>query len=465
MYENVKARVRCGAKFTDYINCTSGVEQRDVCSPVLFSLFINELALDIINNGRHGVSLSNDIVQLLLLLFADDMILLSETVIGLQTQLNSLCRAASRLQLKVNMNKSNIVVFRKGGYLAASERWFYNDCRMKVVNSYKYLGICFSTKLSFNYACQDLVSRAKKALLCIMSKLYRINNNSIHVFLKIFDAQVQPIVLYGAELWGLESSSTVIENVHLFGLKRFLGVDKRTPNDLVYGEVGRFPIYLNANVRCMRYWLKLTRMEEHRLPFRAYKMLLNLDGRGKINWVTNIRRILSVNGFSYVWENQGVGCLNAFIRMFRQRLIDIRWQTWADHVNTSDRFSFYRQFKTSTMVEPYIRLELNRYIRYALTRLRFGVSDITVHRSRYSVHKDEELKCPLCQSPVENEVHFVLCCPAFDDLRYEFIQPKYYNNPSEFRMTLLLAAQNERTMRNFAFFLYKAFNRRKALLS
>ena len=32
-----------------------------------------------------------------------------------------------------------------------------------------------------------------------MSKLYRIDCNSINVFLKIFDAQVQPIVLYGAE--------------------------------------------------------------------------------------------------------------------------------------------------------------------------------------------------------------------------------------------------------------------------
>ena len=26
------------------------------------------------------------------------------------------------------------------------------------------------------------------------------------------------------------------------------------------------------------------RMEEHRLPLRAYKMLLNLDQRGKANW-------------------------------------------------------------------------------------------------------------------------------------------------------------------------------------
>ena len=67
---------------------------------------------------------------------------------------------------------------------------------------------------------------------------------------------------------------------------------------------------------------------------------------------------------------------------------------------------------------------------------------------------------------MENEVHFELCCPAVDDLilRYEFIRPKYYNNPSEFPITLLLiAAQNERTMRNVALFLYKAFNRRLSL--
>jgi len=88
MYENVKARIRCGcgAKFTDYINCTRGVKQGDVRSPVLFTLFINEGALAIINNGRHGVSLSSDFIQLVILLFAHDMILLSETVIGLQTQ-------------------------------------------------------------------------------------------------------------------------------------------------------------------------------------------------------------------------------------------------------------------------------------------------------------------------------------------------------------------------------------------
>ena len=127
------------------------------------------------------------------------------------------------------MNKSNIVIFRKGAYLGARERWVYDDCMTKVVNFYKYLGISFSTRLSFYHACQDLVSRAKRTLLCIMSKLYRIDCNWINVFLKIFDVQVQPIVLYGAGIWGLESCSSVIDNVHLFGLKRYLGMDRRNP--------------------------------------------------------------------------------------------------------------------------------------------------------------------------------------------------------------------------------------------
>ena len=116
MYDNVTARVRCDAKF----------KQGDTCSPVLFSLFINELALEITNCGRHGEILNPDFVQVFTVLFADDTVLLSDTVIDLQMQLNTLYRAASRLELRVNKDKSSsIAVFRKVGYLSLREKWVY----------------------------------------------------------------------------------------------------------------------------------------------------------------------------------------------------------------------------------------------------------------------------------------------------------------------------------------------------
>jgi hypothetical protein len=77
----------------------------------------------------------NDFLEICILLLAD-VLLISETVIGLQTQLNSLQRSATSLQLKVNLSKSNIIVFRKGGYLASRERWKYNGLLMPVVNIY-----------------------------------------------------------------------------------------------------------------------------------------------------------------------------------------------------------------------------------------------------------------------------------------------------------------------------------------
>ena len=78
----------------------------------------------------------------------------------------------------------------------------------------------------------------------------------------------------------------------MFAFKRFLGVGQRTPNNMIYGDTGRYPLYINAYVRTIRYWIKITRMNVDRLPFKAYLMLLHLDKQGKNNWVTQVRLLL-----------------------------------------------------------------------------------------------------------------------------------------------------------------------------
>ena len=463
MYKNVKVKVRSGAKLTDYINCTFGVKQGDVCSPVLFSLFINELAAKVIINGRHGGVFTADYFELFILLLADDVVLLSETVVGLQTQINNLQHAATSLQLKVNMNKSNIIVFRNGGYLGAREHWFFEGKIMPVVNIYKYLGIYFSTRLSFVAACRDLASRGKKALLCIMRKLRLLENDSLDLLLKLFDSQVQPIVLYGAELWGLDKAATHCESVHLYALKKFLGVEMRTPNDLVYGETDRYPLLLNSGIKCIRYWLKLVRMEGFRLPYKAYRMLYDLDARGKINWASSIRSALFRYGFVDVWINQGVQDVNHFLKVFRERLIESRWQEWNVHMVTSDRFSFYRMFSVRHDVKCYLRLHMNRHLKFIMTRFRLGISEIAVHHYRYRTAVAGDYICPLCNVHQENEVHFVLHCPVLDDLRQQLIPAKYHRQPCLFKLVMLMASENEDTVRNLALYLYRAFKIRSLM--
>ena len=93
------------------------------------------------------------------MLFADDVVLLSNTIAGLQQQLNVLRDTAKRLHFVVNFEKSQVVIFRNGGYIAAREKWFYDGMKLNVVNHYKYLGIIFSTGLTFSCALKDMSER------------------------------------------------------------------------------------------------------------------------------------------------------------------------------------------------------------------------------------------------------------------------------------------------------------------
>ena len=136
------------------------------------------------------------------------------------------------------------------------------------------------------------------------------------MFLKLFDAQVQPVTEYGSEMWGLGKAAIHTEQVRLFVLKRLLGVGMRTLNDLVHGETDSFPITLNSAVRCIRYWLKIT------------WMVKTIGAWGNRDWFSNAGLQLLQYGFVFVMMNQGVARLNEFIRCFRERRTDSRWQNW-----------------------------------------------------------------------------------------------------------------------------------------
>ena len=53
-------------------------------SPMLFIIFINELEKALENEGIRGIQLFPDYTEVFLLVFADDIALISDTVSGLQ---------------------------------------------------------------------------------------------------------------------------------------------------------------------------------------------------------------------------------------------------------------------------------------------------------------------------------------------------------------------------------------------
>ena len=83
MYSSVVSCVRCSPRNTDYFNCMQGLKHCCLVSPVLFFL-INELASEILLRGKHGIQLLPREIELFLLMFANDIALLSCTPVRLQ---------------------------------------------------------------------------------------------------------------------------------------------------------------------------------------------------------------------------------------------------------------------------------------------------------------------------------------------------------------------------------------------
>ena len=54
---------------------------------------------------------------------------------------------------------------------------------------YKYLGVCFTTRLTFSTILNDLADRARKGMLAIMKLVWSIGEHSPEIFFKILIAR------------------------------------------------------------------------------------------------------------------------------------------------------------------------------------------------------------------------------------------------------------------------------------
>jgi hypothetical protein len=77
------------------------------------------------------------------LLFADDLAFSSFTINSLQKTIDQVLKYCREWKLKCNLNKTKILVCKKGSKLEKDEKWFVNDYQIEVANKINYLGFFF----------------------------------------------------------------------------------------------------------------------------------------------------------------------------------------------------------------------------------------------------------------------------------------------------------------------------------
>lgn len=448
MYEEVKSAVRLNKyEMTEYFECVSGVKQGCVLSPILFSLYVSELELMLKESKTNGTELLSNNELAYSLMYADDVCLMSDTVIDMQRKIRCLENFCSLFGLSVNLKKTKMIVFRKGGIIKRSEKWRFRNENITVTSYYSYLGMIFSSRLLWTTCIENLCSKASKLISRTRSLCKRYDNIDPRILFKIFDIKIKPLILYGSEIWGVGKCEKV-EQMHVKFCKAVLNVGKTTHNNLTLSECGRHHLFVNYNTRAIKYWCRLLYMNETMYAKKCYLQSFNLDKLGKQNWASDIRKLLCSLGFAYAWFYQAVGNKNMFFSQVKQRLIDISIQELRSSITNfrPDYYDFHPEFSPAPYLKSVISYRSRRYI--ALLR----TFSLPIKNNLLRMNLVNNNLCPFCcQTFVENEFHLLYRCSQYNDLRQSILESIIYVHIDENKMSkyncLLSCAITPNTMK------------------
>ena len=162
-------------------------------------------------------------------------------------------------------------------------------------------------------------------------------------------------------------------------------------------------------------------------------MIHNWSSRKQRSWAANVKKLaksLSIEDNILYDENSA----KTFTLHVKQKIFihdEQMWfsKLWNDSGTVNEnKLRLYRQCKKDLRSEAYVRTEMPRYLRSYICQLRCGTLPLTVETGRFNRPPTplDERTCPFCNFCVEDEVHFMVDCPIYSDLRFDLFNTCFF---------------------------------------
>lgn len=461
LYAGCESTIRLGGalSYTEFFPIETGVRQGCILSPLLYSLFINGVAEELKqNHSEHGVPLAmGPGPRLVLLLYADDIVLLSGSEAGV-TQLMAAVHAYSvRWRFEINHSKCGLMCFRWQGSRLPTSEVRLGDRLVAWVPSYKYLGLELHCGVAFKqYRKRALLSAHRAANAVSAMGLYS-GKLGVPLGVQVYKAMVRPLLEYCAEVWSVTPWKSA-EQLQALMAKRILGVSSHCSNTAVRGELGWMKMDGRWQKARVIFWGKLQCMPNDspaRRVFEASTAEFALsDAADRLNastplvqpddgwsivyaskqqtdsslpWCAQVQCDVAQLGAALqeVWRNPALlkgkdGWTLAKWRLEVAKAVRQREKHhWWRCVQERPSLRTYAELKGSAAglsAEMYLSAlhggwnDLGRVGRRALTRIRCGHHELRCCTGAWDGLDEEDRWCLFCAKAVETERHFLLDC-------------------------------------------------------
>ena len=447
-----------------------GVNQGGNSSGFLFRKYLSDLSSFLYN--QYGVCIGDSVLAHIL--WADDLVLFSDSINGIQKQLDGLFSFCSKNMMIVNELKTKMMVFGSG----TKADIFFNGSILKWVDKYKYLGNIISPvktvngdifKNTYSYLCD----KARKAIFSFFRKSRNFGTLPPNIMLKAYSTLVQPILLYGSDVWGYsKSGGECIDKTCLFFLRCILKVKRSTSNIMSFGELGVIPPSILANINSIIFHVRLNSLSDNDVVKQLFNELSDMydNGFGVLRAPT-IARNYNLDISSYSFNETNVRTIKYLVKAFYRN----KWQESVSNscsmVNSSLRS--YKLFKSSFSLEPYLVHVDNNKHRNALSRFRCSSHFLEIEKARHQIKIPPiwNRLCPYCKYSVDDELHLLLFCKQNKELRIKFMSdikpyfPQIATIHHSTKFNLIMSSSDKFVLRKLAKFIYESFEIRKGINS
>jgi hypothetical protein len=212
-------------------------------SPTPFDLYIDKLEEWLNLRDGDGALLGKFVIRLLL--YANDLILIAKSALGLQEHLISLEHFCRKVGMQVNTSKTKVVLFsskRKHN----QHKFYFEGNTLEEVVDYKYLKIDFNQKPSWEGCKKKRTLRGGwKAFYAFQNRCREAKLWDWKTTQTLFGILVIPVVLYGCEVWASSTSDLQwkqIEKIKKCLIKNKFKIKSSVSYDIMLSEMGATPI-------------------------------------------------------------------------------------------------------------------------------------------------------------------------------------------------------------------------------